>query len=145
MASGLETAAGAFAIVGVADVILRTGKAVYSFLADVSDAPLSMNRLRESIHDTTVLALACKESLKSLKTRAQSVGVTGGITPFNSALRAVNRELQSLNLIIGRFRGSNKTWDKVKFTLEERKIEKAVVNLERSKSLLANALIVAYG
>jgi hypothetical protein len=36
--SGFETAAGAFAVVGVIDVLVRTGRDLYSFFHDVADA-----------------------------------------------------------------------------------------------------------
>ena len=46
--------------------------------------------------------------------------------------------------VSARFRGvSNKTWSRVKYVLDERKVNKMFNNLERAKSLLANSLHVA--
>ena len=121
MSAGLEFAAGIFAIIGVAEVIVRTGREVHGFL-------------RETV----------KQILETLASR-KPADTTDRITAlFESALKSLQRELQNLRILNARFRGvSNKTWSRVKYVLDERKVNKMFNNLERAKSLLANSLHVA--
>ncbi|KAH7392063.1 hypothetical protein DE146DRAFT_766096 [Phaeosphaeria sp. MPI-PUGE-AT-0046c] len=51
MSGAFETAAGAFAVVGVVDVLVRTGRDLYSFLRDVTEAPEDIIRLGDVIRD----------------------------------------------------------------------------------------------
>jgi hypothetical protein len=45
MSGCFEVAAGAFAVIGVADVAVRSGREVYEFLRDIADAPYEIERL----------------------------------------------------------------------------------------------------
>jgi hypothetical protein len=55
MSGAFEAAAGAFAVAGVADVLVRTSREICSFLGDVSDAPEEIMRLREVIRETVLI------------------------------------------------------------------------------------------
>lgn len=145
MSGAFETVAGAFAVVGVADVVVRTGREIYSFIRDVVDAPNHLIILRECLQDVNILARACRQCLDKVSAGAEPSIPPSLIAPLDAGLKALNRELQSLKVHLARFRGTRRTWDRVKYVLDERKIEKALSNLERSKTLLANALMVAYG
>lgn len=140
MSGVFETAAGAFAVVGVADVVIRSGRELYSFFADIADAPKDVERLRDNINDITLLSETSRECLNHLKNSTTSVKV---IALLDSALKALSRELQSLKSLLGRFKGGNKAWGRIKYVLDERKTKKALDNLERSKTLLGNALNLA--
>ncbi|CAN9218439.1 hypothetical protein CUC08_Gglean001536 [Alternaria sp. MG1] len=144
MSAGLEFAAGIFAIIGVAEVIVRTGREVHGFLRDISGAPEEIDRLCTTVKETTLLAETVKQILETLASR-KPADTTDRITAlFESALKSLQRELQNLRILNARFRGvSNKTWSRVKYVLDERKVNKMFNNLERAKSLLANSLHVA--
>ncbi|CAN9377660.1 unnamed protein product [Alternaria alternata] len=144
MSAGLEFAAGIFAIIGVAEVIVRTGREVHGFLRDISGAPEEIDRLCTTVKETTLLAETVKQILETLVSR-KPADTTDRITAlFESALKSLQRELQNLRILNARFRGvSNKTWSRVKYVLDERKVNKMFNNLERAKSLLANSLHVA--
>jgi len=142
MSGVFETAAGAFAVVGVADVLVRTGRDIYSFLSNVADAPEELNRLRESVKETLLLYQASIQCQDDLKTRKAPATPAGAASLLESATKALNRELQSLKLLIAKFKGF-KTWSRVKFVLNNNRVDKAIQNLEHAKALLANALTLA--
>jgi hypothetical protein len=139
MSGALETAAGAFAVVGVADVLVRTGRELYSFLQDIQDAPEDITRLQNFIWETVLLYQTSKKCQNDLKARNAS---TDAVSSLETANKALNRELQSLRLSIGKFKG-NKTWGRVKFVLGNARLNKTMGNLERAKNILASALTLA--
>ncbi|KAL6709237.1 hypothetical protein ACN47E_001644 [Coniothyrium glycines] len=144
--SGLETAASAFAVVGAADVVFRLGIKVYGFLNDIADAPQSLQTLRDGVRDVTALARACQTSQQTLRSKAQTSQSGPSPSQVDSALKAVERALQPLKNNMAKFAvGAPTTWTRVKYVLDEKKIEKSLISLERSKTLLMNALILAHG
>jgi hypothetical protein len=140
--SGFETAASAFAVVGVVDVLLRTGRDLYSFLRDVADAPEELRRLCDSIKDNLTLYETSRQCRNDLQNRTASGAVSNALISLESANKALSRELQSLKLLVAKFKGV-KTWSRVKYVLNESKVSKAVTALEYAKSLLANSLTLA--
>jgi hypothetical protein len=139
MSGAFEVAAGAFAVVGVADVLVRTGREIYNFLQDISDAPEDINRLQDFIWETVLLYQTSKKCQNDLRARKAS---TDAVSSLETANKALNRELQSLRLSIGKFKGK-KTWGRVKFVLGNARLNKTMGNLERVKNLLASALTLA--
>jgi hypothetical protein len=142
MSGAFEAAAGAFAVVGVVDVLIRTGREIFSFLSDIKDAPNNITRLTDSINDTVQLAQASKACLDSLHNSAAPLPKTGATLVLDSAIKALNRELQGLKSLTVKFKG-NKTWGRVKYVLNDAKIDKATRYLETHKSLLSSALTLA--
>lgn len=138
MSGALETAAGAFAIVGVVDVVVRTGRELYRFLSDVSDAPDEVKRLNECIRDTILL-------VDALRNNAQANVDAGIVASVQAAVRALDRELQSLKLVLAKFKGAKTAWSRIKYALDGQKVAKTLINMERSKSLLVNSLTIIYG
>jgi hypothetical protein len=139
----LETAASALAVVSIADVLIRTGRNVYSFLHDITDAPDDLQRLHERIDENTILAEVSKECLQELSKDPQLTAATKVVGSFDTTLRALNRELQSLSRLIAKYKYNKKTWSRVKYVLDERKINKVLENLERVKSNLTSILTLA--
>jgi hypothetical protein len=142
MSGAFETAACAFAVVGVADVLVRTGREVIGFLRDVADAPEDISRLHKAIKETVILAQTAIQCLNDLKARRATTTTTGAVAALESSTKGLNREVQALKLLIGKFKG-NRTWSRVKYVLSETKVTKAIRNLEHSKSQLASALTLA--
>ncbi|OAL46496.1 hypothetical protein IQ07DRAFT_590637 [Pyrenochaeta sp. DS3sAY3a] len=138
MSGAFETAAGAFAVVGVADVLVRTGRELYRFLSDVSDAPDEVKRLSECVRETILLVDALNKQAKTIVDAAIAASV-------QAAVKALNRELQSLKVVLAKLKGAKTTWSRIKYVLDEKKVLKTLNNLERSKSLLANSLNIIYG
>ncbi|KAI4652122.1 hypothetical protein J4E93_002319 [Alternaria ventricosa] len=143
MSGSLEVAAGIFAIIGVADVVVRMGREVHGFLRDIAGAPEEIDRLCTTVKETALLAETVKQLLDTLACRKQPNATNHVVALFESALKSLQRELQNLRILSARFRSGGKTWSRVKYVLDERKIIKMFNNLERSKTLLANSLHVA--
>jgi len=143
MSGTLELAAGVFAIVGVADVAVRTGREVYGFLRNIVGAPEEINRLSTTVKEVAMLAETAKQILNKIAKRKQTDITRQSVGLFEAALKSLTRELQNLRVLSARFRGGNNTWSRVRYVLDERKLNKAFENLERSKSLLGNSLQVA--
>ncbi|KAI1520077.1 hypothetical protein Ptr86124_000445 [Pyrenophora tritici-repentis] len=143
MSGTLELAAGVLAIVGAADVAVRTGREVHGFLRNIAGAPEEINRLCATVKEVAILAETAKQLLDKIAKRKQTEVTEQSIGLFEAALKSMNRELQNLRVLIARFRGGNNTWSRVRYVLDERKLNKAFENLERSKSLLGNSLQVA--
>ena len=143
MSGSLEVAAGIFAIIGVADVVVRMGREVHGFLRDIAGAPEEIDRLCTTVKETALLAETVKQLLDTVACRKQPNATNHMVALFESALKSLQRELQNLRILSARFRSGGKTWSRVKYVLDERKISKMFNNLERSKSLLANSLHVA--
>lgn len=143
--SGLETVAGAFAVVGFADVLVRTGRDLYWFLCDIKDAPDDVQRLRIRIDETILLVDAARSYLQQLVTCTTPTHSVAVVASFQGALRGLDREFNSLRAVTTRFQGNIKSWMRVKYVLDERKIGRALRNVDRSASLLTTALTFASG
>jgi hypothetical protein len=142
MSGAFEAAAGAFAVAGVADVLVRTGCQLYNFLHDIADAPEELTYLREAIRDTLLLYQTSIRCHDDLKRRAASTSSRGAIDLLNSANKTLNRELQSLRLFVTKYKDM-KTWSRLKFVFSEAKVKKVTGNLEKAKNLLASSLTLA--
>jgi hypothetical protein len=142
MSGAFEAAAGAFAVVGVADVLVRAGRELYSFLGDVADAPKEIDRLREVIRETVLLYHNSRGCQQDLKTRGASTGAADVTASLESAAKALDREMRELTKIAKKYNGI-KTWGNVKFVLGKDRLNKAVQRLEHAKNSLANALTLA--
>jgi hypothetical protein len=94
-------ATSAFAVVGLADVVLRAGKEVYQFLEAITDAPAEVEKLRCCIHDTTLLVEESKryweESKNSISsTPSSTTNQNQALPQFKSALRTCHGSYQLL-------------------------------------------------
>jgi hypothetical protein len=142
--SGLfETAAGAFAVVGVVDVLVRTGRELHTFLREVSDAPSSLAVLRDNIGDMLVLANTCKGCLQRLIDNAQYTCSADVVVLFRKAVDSLEQEVKRLNTLTARYKGKSRRWSSIKYVLDESRIAKAINNVERSKSSMSNTLALA--
>ncbi|KAF3036337.1 hypothetical protein E8E12_006907 [Didymella heteroderae] len=141
MSGALEVAAGAFAVVGIADVLIRSGRELYNFLRDIEDAPANATKLRVMIEDSVLLADASKQY--SLQLKAQHAPITDTSCALASALKAMDREVKSLKILTAKCKGNKKRWSSIRYALSEQRIDKALSNLERSKSTLATAFTLA--
>ena len=138
MSGALETAAGAFAVVGVADVVVRTGRELHRFFCDVSGAPAEVQSLNQCIQETLLLVDALRHCTRT--------NVDANIVAsVQAAIKALDRELQSIKTTLAKFKGAKTSWSRIKYALDDRKVAKALTNLERSKSLLVNSLTLIYG
>jgi hypothetical protein len=143
MSGVLETAAGAFAVIGVVDVLIRSGRELHTFLHDMNDAPSNLTALSDSIRDTVALADTSKGCLQRLIDSPQSTSSADVAALFQKAVKSLELELKRLKTLLARYKGASKRWASIKYVLDEGKITKAVSNIEYSKLLLSNALIFA--
>jgi hypothetical protein len=143
MSGALEVAAGAFAVVGVVDVLVRTGRDVYDFLRDVEDAPANAAKLCETIADSILLADASKRYLQQLQNQNPHAPIADTPGALTSALKAIDREVRSLKMLTAKCKGNKSKWSSIRYALSGQRIDKALSTLERYKSTLATALTLA--
>ncbi|KAH7351474.1 hypothetical protein BKA66DRAFT_475884 [Pyrenochaeta sp. MPI-SDFR-AT-0127] len=144
MSMAFETAAGAFAVVGVADVVVRASREISTFIRDVADAPNQIKALQEHLQEVAVLAQACNHYVHKRNTVTHSLVPASLFSSLTTALKALNRELQGIKAHISKFKGPRKTWTRVKYVLDECRINKALSSLERSRTLLADTLVLVH-
>jgi hypothetical protein len=149
MAEPFSVAASCFAVVGLADVVSRAGKEFYQFLNAFEDAPTDAARLRDCIHDIILLVEESKRYWEGLKDHVSSVPSSESATSlrqalpqFKSSLRSLDREMSSLVTVARRYDGITKSWVRVRWVLDWRKIDKSLQRLESSKSTLVGALLL---
>ena len=145
MADPLSLVASSFAVVGLADVVLRASAEVYQFLSEIKDAPTEVERLRRSLRETTLLVHASKQYLERSREHfsagsTSTIESTEALNLFNSTVRALNRELGTLVVLARKHNKSGKAWGTIKWVLGQRKIGSATQKLENSKSSLNSAL-----
>ncbi|KAH8732706.1 hypothetical protein GQ44DRAFT_639238 [Phaeosphaeriaceae sp. PMI808] len=133
MTGVFETATGAFAVVGVADVLVRIGRELYRFFCDISDAPNSVQRLNDCIDETVLLAGALRKCTQI------NIDATT-LASLVAAAKALSRQLNTLKGRLSKLKGAKSGWSRVKYVLDEKKIEKVLMNMERSKSIIGNTL-----
>ena len=149
MAEPFSLVASSFAVVGLADVVLRAGKEFCQFLSAIEGAPTEVETLRCSINDTTLLVEDVKRYGEELKQSAASLTSSAATTrseillQIKSALRTLERELSALVTFAKRHRRIHNPWGRLKWVLDEQKILKALQKLEASKSTLIAALVIA--
>lgn len=143
MSGAFEVAAGAFAVVGVVDVLVRTGRELYNFLRDIEDAPANAKQLCDTIAESVLLADAAKRYLLQLTAQIQHAPTADTSGALTSALKALDREVKSLKALTAKYKGNKKRWSSIRYALSEQRIDKALTSLERSKSTLATALTLA--
>lgn len=143
----LSTAASAFAVIGAADVVLRASAEFVRFVSDIKDAPTEVENLRIRLQDTTLLVEASKAYLETLSNATTGSSTTletrdpnKALSLFTSAIRGLKRELESLITIIARHHGASKSYGRIKWLLDSRRVAKAQQSLETSKSTLNTAL-----
>jgi hypothetical protein len=147
MVDPLSVAASAFAVVGVIDVVLRASIEFCRFLSEIKDAPKEVEQLRNNINGTIHLLNASKKCLEDLQnntfpTDSSSIDVTDTIEQFRVAIRSLDRELKPLVALTKKPNLADRSWARVKWVLNERKVEKSLQKLEYSKSTLTNALVL---
>lgn len=145
MAEPFSVAASSFAVIGVADVVIRAGNQVYQFLTAIKDAPAEVENLQTAIHDNIVLVENSKSYLEkarqfSLPNSVTSTSLNKILPQFTSALNALNRELLLLLNLTKRYKGMSNVWGRIKFVFDEKRIQKSLQRLEMSKSSLKLAL-----
>ena len=149
MADPLSLAASIFAVIGTADVVLRASLEFSRFLSNIKDAPTEVERLRICLHDNTLLVETSKQYLEELRdcnslspASQRNIGLSRALTHFTSAIRALERELISLVGLAKRHSGVSKSWGRIKWLLDERKVGQSLQRLENSKSTLTTALVL---
>ncbi|KAF2474987.1 uncharacterized protein BDR25DRAFT_255524, partial [Lindgomyces ingoldianus] len=150
MPDPLSIAASSFAVVGVADFVLRASIECCRFLSEIKDAPDEISRLQISIKENKQLVNALKTHLNDLRDPASlisfsAVELNQAFDGFNTSVRALKRELNNLLGLEKRHNGVDKTWGRVKWLLDERKVRKSLEKLEWSKSTLSVSLSLVEG
>jgi len=150
MADPFSITASSFAVVGVADVVLRASIECCRFLSEINGAPAEIDRLQTCIKENMGLVDTLKEHLDDLRTPASAMSLSAidsssALNSFNSSIRAIHRELNALRALANRYGLGDKSWARVKWVLDERKISKSLENLERSKFTLSVALSLVEG
>lgn len=150
MTDPFSIVASSFAVVGAADVVLRASVECCRFLSGIKDAPAEIAQLRVSIQENKKLIESLRKHLDELRDPASSISMSANdpisaLDGFDSSFRALHRELNSLQKLAKRYSGVDRTWARVKWLLDERKIGRSLEKLERSKSMLGIALSLIEG
>jgi hypothetical protein len=150
MADPFSIGASSFAVVGAADVVLRASAECYRFFSSIKDAPDEVNQLCIAIKENKRLVQSLQKHLDELRDPASCISMptqssTSELYGFDSAFRALQREMIALEKLAKKHNGPNKTWGRVKWYLDERKIAKSREKLERAKSMLGLALSLLEG
>ena len=145
MTDPLSMAASSFAVIGVTDVVLRASAEFCYFLSDIRDAPKEVEDLRSCITNNTRLVKALRAYLGELKKGTYSASISTvdlnqTLSVYVAAIRAVDRELQSLTALVKKHNTANKSWGRIKWIFDQRRICKSLERFEGLKSTLTNAL-----
>jgi hypothetical protein len=144
MSGAFEIAGGSFAVLGAADVLVRSGLKIYDFLRDVAGAPKEIDCLRELLDDVMRLLKASLECHADLTSRNPSTTPSQAAALLDSAMKRLDRELKRINQVILKFNGKGSMrWNNVKHVLDKTNLEKMRKNLAEAKALLASALTLA--
>ena len=148
MADPLSLVANICAVIGAAEIALRASIEFSGFLIDLKDAPSEIERLRIGLQENTLLLESAKHYLEELKDRvarpvasAELTRLTEALALFTSATRAFQREVVSLATVARKHQGVRKSWGRIKWVLDERKVGRSMHRLEESKSALTIALV----
>ena len=144
MADPLSLAASAFAVAGVADLLLKYSVECCHFLSEIKDAPTEVQRLLTCLQENTLLIETSKHYLDELaSSRCPSTpDLTRASHHFSSAIRALDRELAALVALTKKYKDSQKSWGKIKWVLDKQKINGSMRRLENSKATLTSALVL---
>jgi len=147
MADPLSIAASSFAVVGAVDVVLRVSVECGRFLSEIKDAPAEIDALRIYIAENRQLVETLKKRLEELKISPilPTANLASAFAMFTSSVRALQRELNALQMLAKKYSRIDKTWTKLKWVLDARKTIKSIEKLERSKSTLSVALSLVEG
>lgn len=148
MADPLSFVASILAVVGTADTVLRAGTELSHFLTDIKDAPAEVIQLRTCLQENTLLVETSKHYLQELtdsntlsSTSREATDLSKAITLFTSSVKSIERELSSLVTIARRLNG-NKSWGRIRWVLDGRRIGKAMHKLESVRLGLTAALVL---
>ncbi|KAH7139279.1 hypothetical protein B0J11DRAFT_610664 [Dendryphion nanum] len=150
MADPFSIVASSFAVVGVTDVVLRLSAECYRFLSDIKDAPAEIVRLRNCIKDNDQLLVSLKRHLDELRCSAAMISPptpasNSDLDGLPASIRALQRELGNLKSLVKKHGGGDKTWARIKWVLDDRKVNKSVEKLESTKATLSLALALVQG
>ena len=151
MTDPLSIAAGSFAVVGVLDVVLRTGRELHAFLGAIKDAPTNLEDLKLSLANVNLLVGDVRLYLEEIDVSAPAAGAISSTNPtpsrqpqpaLSAVLKSLQRELSTLLALVNRHGSLAKPWEELKYILDERKIKTSLQRLETSKSTLNGVLQV---
>jgi hypothetical protein len=147
MAEPFSLVASSFAVVGLAYGVLWAGKECCQFLNAIKDAPIEVKQFQCSNHDNILLVEDSKRYWDDLKesaslTSSTTTALNRAFPQFKSSLRALDRELVAFATFTKRHNGNIKSWGRIKWVLDERKILKYLQKFEASKSTLVAALVL---
>lgn len=148
MADPFSIAASSFAVLGVADVVLRTCLKCHRFLSDIQDAPASVETLTICLLNNTSLVQSLKKHIYGLKSTASPVEIIElqpAIEHFKTAIGALRREMDTLSGRFLKYNRMSKTWANVKHVVGEKEVRKIIERMEHSKSILSVALSLVEG
>lgn len=148
MADPFSLAAGTFAVVGVADVVLKASIECCRFLPTIKGAPEEIIRLQTRIEENRALAEAFITHLNGLQNIVIGTAIPRmekALKLFEKSVKSFNRDLTALIILEARYKGTSKLWSAVRHVLDEKKLSKCLGSLENAKSMLSTALLLVEG
>ncbi|KAF2440247.1 hypothetical protein P171DRAFT_435078 [Karstenula rhodostoma CBS 690.94] len=148
MTDPFSVAASSFAVVGVADVVLRTCLKCHQFLSDIEDAPASIDDLKTCLRNNTSLVQTLRKHIQDLEATASPsdrAELQPAIEQFKVAIGLLRREMATLLARASKYNRMRKTWANVRHVLAEKDIRKTTERMEHAKSTLSVALSLVEG
>jgi hypothetical protein len=148
MADPLSVVASSFAVVGVADIVLRTCLKCRQFLSDIEDAPTSIENLQTCLRNNTSLVQTLRNHVQDLESNASAadlVELQPAIDQFDITIKQLRRETDTLFVRCLKYNKMSKKWANVRHVLAERDIRKTTEQMERAKATLSVVLSLIEG
>lgn len=133
------------AVIGLADVVIRSSVKLYSFFSELQDVPKDIKKLSESLLEWKSISKAIKDIF--VRYQQSPFTVEDGLTlnGVSEALKSCEAALSAVDILIKKH-GSGpsskpaRLAKDVKWILDTKKIQAAQQNLDRSRLALNTAL-----
>ena len=133
------------AVASLADIVFRTCTKLYEFLSNLQDVPAEVKHLSNSLRTWKAVSQAVKDTISRYVRSQFDTEDNLPLTAVFEALKSCEIAFASINVLItGHRSGSSSKRVKfikdVKWIFDEKKIQSAQQNLDRSKLALTTAL-----
>ena len=142
----MEAAAGIFAVIGVADVVLRTGKEVYVLVSSIKNASKAVKELQRDLEAVALLISKARAYLADRATRSSSIVDPDDslVTKLLVSFEEIHKELNAIALSSNKKRslGRLSSLSKVKWIFNEKKVVTVSLRLRDHKETLTTILVL---
>jgi hypothetical protein len=142
----MDAVSGVIGVIGMADVAIRAGRELYAFVSTAKNASKEMKKLGDSLRHLEFFVKATKDHFQSLHCNQFSISTYEQlVTDAATSLEAIRQEILAIATPFFTVNSHDKpirTWQKIKWALNDKRVSQLVQSLESHKMTLAIALIV---